>query len=145
MPFGPAGDTIPTSFTGTADYAQKTVALTLRASFDGQRVRVDELTITSKNGRGVTPRDVANLEVGAVVRDVSAYAVAPGHGAHVGRRRGRRPTPDELELVAAVYWFHHATWGEPRRAVMAIWEVSRTTANRWLRQCRELYDMPEVD
>jgi hypothetical protein len=34
--------------------------------------------------------------------------------------------------------------GQPRQAVMALWGVSRATANRWLRRCRELFDMPEV-
>lgn len=145
VPFGPAGDTLPASFTGYAVYARNPVALSLRASFDSDRVRLDELTITSRNNRGLTVRDVVGLEVGAVVRDVSRQAVQPGHGAHVGHRPGKRPTPDELQLVAAVYWFHYVTWGRPRQAVMAVWDLPSATASRWLRKCRDLYVMPEVD
>lgn len=142
IPFGPDGDGLPAGFTATVDYSERPITVTLHITFAGDRVQVDPVTVRSKEGQGVTPRDMANLQLGEVVQDAARAAVAPGHGAHVDPRPGRKPTPDELRLVASVYWFHHVTWGEPRRAVMAVWDIPRATANRWLRRCRELYDMP---
>ncbi|GLZ10268.1 hypothetical protein Acsp04_05030 [Actinomadura sp. NBRC 104425] len=143
--FGPLGDKLPSAFTATVDYAERPVTMTVHVTFDGRRARVDKLIIESKNGREVTPRDVAGLQLGEVVRDATRARITPGAGLAVDRRPDRRPTPDELQLVAGVYWAHYVMWGDPRRAVMAIWDIPRATANRWLRRCRELYDMPEVD
>jgi hypothetical protein len=144
VPFGPARDTLPSAWISTVDYRDLPVTLTLRLSFAGQRVRLDELTVIGKDGHEITARDVAHLEVDRAVHDATRASVQPGDGAHVSRRPGAKPTPDELELVAAVYWFHHVSRGQPRQAVMALWDVSRATANRWLRRCRELFDMPEI-
>lgn len=144
VPFGPLRDTLPAAWTAAVDYSDLPVTVVMRLSFDGQRVRLNKFTVTGKDGHEVTARDVARLEVDRAVHDAAAAAVQPGDGAHVSRRAGAKPTRDELELVAAVYWFHHVSRGQPRQAVMGIWDVSRATANRWLRRCRELFDMPEL-
>lgn len=142
IPFGPEGDELPAAFTATVDYSERPVTVTLGLTFAGERVRVATVTVQGKDGQGVTPRDMANLQLGEVVQDAVRPMVNPGHGRGVRPRPGQKPTPDELRLVASVYWFHHVAWGDPRRAVMVLWDIPRATANRWLRRCRELYDMP---
>lgn len=145
VPFGPLDDSLPKSWTAHVAYSDSPLELELSARFDGRRVVIDRVTVIRPDGAGVNPEDLVALQLGQVVQHVAEGAVSPGHGAHVGRRPGRRPTDEELKLVAAVYWFHHVTWGAPRQAVMALWDIPRSTANRWLRRARELYPMPEVD
>lgn len=143
--FGPAGDALPAAFSATVDHPERPITVTLDLTFTGDRVRVDTVNMQGKEGQGVTPRDMVNAQLGKIVQEAARAVVSPGLGAHVAPRPGRKPTPDELRLVASVYWFHHVTWGEPRRAVMTLWDIPRATANRWLRRCRELYDMPGGD
>lgn len=145
VPFGPLGDSLPKSWTSHVTYSDSPLELELSARFDGQRVVIDRVTVVRPDGMGVNPEDLIALQLGQVIRQAAEGAVSPGHGANVNRRPGQRPTPEELKLVAAVYWFHHVTWGAPRQAVMALWDLPRSTANRWLRTARELYVMPEVD
>lgn len=144
VPFGPLRDALPASFTREIEYADSPIRVIVRASFDGQQVAVRSVEVHGRDEHAVTPRDVAGLELGAVVRNVAEAITDPGDGAHVDHRPGRKPTDEELQLVAAVYWFHHVIGGEPRRAVMAHWDLPRSTANRWITRCRERFDMPEV-
>ncbi len=142
MPFGPLGDALPAAFTSTVDYADPPLRMKLRCRFDGQRVALESVQVERKNGESLTPRDLVALELGSVVQNAAATVADPMRGAQVEPRSDHRPTEDELALVAGVYWFSHATWGNPRQRVMDTWGLSRTTANRWLRQARMLGLMP---
>lgn len=42
-------------------------------------------------------------------------------------------------MLASIYAFEHAAWGNPRQAVMGFWDLPRATANRWIRKARQLY------
>ncbi|GAA1229577.1 hypothetical protein GCM10009676_10220 [Prauserella halophila] len=143
VPFGPLGDAIPATFTATIQYDGAPVVMAVRAGFGGDKIVVESATVARTDGTSVTPRDMSALELGAVVQDVGGAAVQPGHGAHLGHRPDKRPDDDELELVAACYWFHYVTWGRPRQAVMGIWDLPRATANRWITKARERFDMPD--
>lgn len=140
--FGPSKMSLPRTFEGTVNYGDQPFEVEISATFDGNRVRAQVIGI--KREDGVTPRDLATIELGRVIESVTAGAVRPDDGAHVGRRPGRRPTDEELRLVADVYWYHHVTGGNPRQAVMTLWDLPRSTANGWLRRARDLYDFPEV-
>lgn len=142
MPFGPLGDALPGAFTSTVSYTDPPVRMKLRCTFGGQRVAVESVHVERKDGDSLTPRDLVALELGAVVQIAAATVASPMRGAQVEPRPDRRPTDDELVLVAGVYWFSHATWGTPRQQVMETWGLTRTTANRWLRKARTLGLMP---
>lgn len=145
LTFGPSKMSLPESFEGTVVYDDQPLKVTISASFDGRKVIAKVVGIERTDGAGVTPRDLTMVELGAAIADVTMGAVSPDDGAHVGRRPGRRPTDEELQLVADVYWYHHVTGGNPRQAVMTLWDLPRSTANGWLRRARELYDFPEID
>lgn len=145
VPLGdPLGDTIWSDIAATVTYDDDHLRVKLHATFDGDRVNVQRLEVARTDDAPLRSSDLAKLVLGQVVRDVTRGAVHPGHGALVGRQvaRGTRPTPDELKLVASVYWFEHAAGASPRQAVMGYWGVPRATANRWIRMARELYPMP---
>lgn len=152
--FGPSKMGLPASFEGTVTYsggevppagqADSPLKVTIRATFDGQRVSAMLVGIERTDGTGVTPRDLTMVELGAAIEAVTAGAVSPDHGAHIAPRPGRRPTPDELELVADAYWYHHVIGGNPRQAVMDIWDLPKSTANGWLRKAKALYQFPEA-
>lgn len=142
VPFGPLGDALPAAFTSAVDYTDPPLQMTLRCTFGGQRVAVESVQIERTDGESLTPRDLVALELGAVVQIAAATVADPMRGAQVEPRPDRRPTEDELVLVAGVYWFSHATWGNPRQRVMDTWDLTRTTANRWLRKARALGLMP---
>lgn len=133
---------MPSSFTASAHDESGDVEVEIRATFDGQRLEAVSASYSRTDGASLSASDVVSVPLAAVVHEVGLAAVSPGHGAFLDRRPGRRPTPDELEMVAAVYWFQYATWGHPREAIMATWGIPRTTANRWIRQARELYPLP---
>lgn len=148
MPFGP-DDTLPAAFNAVVE--QDSLRVTLDLRFGGERVSASSVHIERIDDASVTPRDVAGMKLGEVIYRATKAMMSPGHGAHIARRPGKRPDKDELRLVAACYSFEHAAWGNPRRAVMAIWadedgnELPRATANRWINKARELYPMPKGD
>lgn len=142
--FGPAKMGLPASFSGSVEYDDQPLLLKIDATFDGQRVGAKVISVERADGASVTPRDLTTIELGHVIDELTTAAVSPDTGAHVGRRPGRKPTPEELELVTNVYWYHHVTGGNPRQAVMAIWDLPRSTANGWLRSARQMFDFPET-
>jgi hypothetical protein len=141
IPVGPEGDTLPRWFNAAyRNLEDPDLTLHLRCRFPGERVVVDEVTLKGANGRTITPRDMATMEVGRAVLLAAGMFAEPGKGAcHLDDRPDRRPTKDELRHVAAIYAFSHASWGKPREAVMRVWQIPRSTANRWIRKARELF------
>lgn len=143
LAFGPAGDRLPSGWWSDVDYSRAEITVRLRCIYSGAgRVQVPIVEVTAKEDRSIAPYDLTTLEMAAVVREASGAMVDPGHGLRVDKRPGRRPTPDELYLLAAVYWAEYVTWGSPRQAVMGYWSLPRSTANGWIRRARELYAMP---
>lgn len=150
VPVGPEGDTLPRWFNATyRNTNDPGLTLQLRCRFPGERVVVDEVTVTGRDGRTISPRDMATVELGRAVLLATAMFAEPTLGAaHLDERPDRRPTKEELCHVAAVYAFRYAAWGNPREAVMTIWQIPRSTANRWIRKARELFPdhmPPEAD
>ena len=140
--FGPDDASLPERFTGTVTYLDPLLRVTVAAVFDGDHVAVTSLTVEGIEGDTVTPRGLTLLQLGSVVRAMTMRMLDPGTAVHVRRRPGRAPTPEELRLLASVYWLEHVTWGDPRRAVMQLWDLPRSTASGWIRKAREIYDMP---
>lgn len=123
------------------------LAVTILGRWDGSnRIELQQVAeIMHADGSPITPRDLTRVQLAEIVQLAGGALAQPGHGAHVGRRPGRKPTPHELKLLASVYWFHYVIWGSPRQAVMKLWDIPRSTANRWIRQAAELYPMPDRD
>jgi hypothetical protein len=141
LPIGPGPDTLPSAFTAELDHSAEPFVLGLSCKYRGigSRVEVDQVTVTARQGRTIAPRDLSSIELARAVYLVAQDVVEPRSAVQMDRRPGRRPTPDELRLVAEVYSWHYVAWGAPARAVMAIWEIPRSTANRWLRTAREMF------
>lgn len=141
--FGPMEDRIPSEFRASVQWTELPgLTAELAINIANDRIRIGVLEMRSESAPGIVSSDLAKLELRAVARHAAEAAVNPGHGAFVGRRPAMRPTPEELRLLAQVYWFQYMTWGDPRRAIMAHWEIPRATASRWIRSARELYPLP---
>jgi hypothetical protein len=141
LPIGPGPDALPSVFTAELDHSAEPFVLGVSCKYRGigSRIEVDQVTVTAREGRMITPRDLSAVQLARAVSLVAAAVVTPGEAVHVDRRPSRRPTPDELRLVAEVYSWHFVSWGAPARAVMDVWEIPRSTANRWLRTAREMF------
>jgi hypothetical protein len=141
LPVGPGPDTLPSAFTAELDHSAEPFVLGLSCGYRGigHRIEVDKVAVVAREGRTIAPRDLSGVQLARAVSLVAASVVEPGEAVHIDRRPGRRPTPDELRLVAEVYCWNYVAWGAPARAVMNVWEIPRSTANRWLRTAREMF------
>lgn len=148
VPYGPAGDTLPARFSAEIDYAERPIRVHIKASFDGvSRVRAEQVTVARVNGESVTPEDMASLQLAAVMAEIVWHATTHSQvGSVVSVSRvGRGPdgaSDEELLTVARAYWSEYVSWGSPRRRIMEMFDIPRTTANRWIRRARELYPLP---
>jgi hypothetical protein len=146
VPFGPAGDTLPSRFTAHATHPERPLRVTFRASFDGKaRVKVSSVALDRTDGESLTPVDMTMLQlaqvIGAAVRD--AMDDAPGTTGLVQLfRPPGGPSEDELRIAARLYWRAYVSWGSPRQAVMLAYDLPRSTANQWILKARDLYDLP---
>lgn len=154
VPYGPFGDRLPARFTAeTVDHP--TVKMWLDLSFDGTgRVKVEKVTVTRTDGESVTPTDLARLAPARVIRNAMHNLVFNNPNL-MGRSEGAwwltgrdtegsqgPPTEEELRALARMYWHEYVAWGDPRRMVMNNFGVPRSTASRWIRKARDLYDIP---
>jgi len=148
VPFGPSGDRLPARFAAAADYTERPLRVLLDMSFDGtDRVKVDAVMVKRTDGQSVTPEDMTALQLAQVVRSVVEEATERGSGVFrrmeiIGPERTDSPSDEELRLLARMYWYEYVSWGAPRQAVMRGFHVPRSTANRWIRKARELYELP---
>lgn len=137
VPIGAHDWTLPRSFERELDHSKEPFLLRLRCRFEGERVDVKEVSVRSRNGRSITPRDLSAVELARAVYLLAEAELTPKR--HLEQRPGRRGEGEELRLVASIYAFEFAAWGNPRQAVMGLWDLPRATANRWIRKARELY------
>jgi hypothetical protein len=140
--FGPFKDKLPLSFKAEVVAVDLDLQTVIDCRFGGDRIEVVSHSVSRPSGGPLTPRDVVKVPLAWVVQQAGMGELHPDDRAHLGRRPGRKPTPEELELLAGVYWVQHATWGLPRQAVMAIWGLPRATANRWITKAAALYPLP---
>ncbi|MDB5288743.1 MAG: hypothetical protein JWR05_3692 [Mucilaginibacter sp.] len=139
VPIGDHGWTLPAWYRWTLDHSSEPFLLRLHCAFNGGRVDVKEVAVRSRNGRSITARDLSAVELARAVYLLTESQLTPEHARPTDRRPGRRVDDEELRLLASVYAFEFAAWGNPRQAVMGLWELPRATANRWIRKARELY------
>jgi hypothetical protein len=146
IPYGPAGHTLPARFAAEVDYLARPLRVQIKASFDGEnRVRAEQVSVERTSGESVTPEDMASLQLGALMAQVVWHATTHtdvGSVVQVGRQLPDGAGEEELLTVAQVYWFEYISWGSPRRRIMEMFDIPRSTANRWIRRARELYPLP---
>lgn len=133
-------DTLPEHYEAEASADGLQVRCKIR--FDGERLAVEEITVTRTDGGSVTPRELSRIQLGEIVRGSAEELGTAQNAAHVGRRPGRKPTEEELALVAAVYCWNYATWGEPRQAVRRHWDLPSATASYWINKAATLHRLP---
>lgn len=138
---GPGG-TVKTA--GAVAVGLLPVSLRLRLAYDGDRIQLQRLCAEPDGGLSLTPPVMARLRVAEQVHMAGLRAVEPTDLVLElrGSRVGRGLDEAEQRMVAAAYWLEYAIWGQPRQLVMAVWGVSRSTANRWIRTVRQTYPMP---
>jgi hypothetical protein len=152
VPFGPAGDTLPSRFTAQVDYTTRPLRVTIRASFNGaERVKVESVTVKRTDGESVTPEDMTMLQLGQVVwtavRDAVDHGSEPISRLPAGRQAGG-PTDDELLRLARIYWLAYVSWGKPRQDIRLAFgraidaPMPRSTSNQWIRKARERHELP---
>jgi hypothetical protein len=124
-----------------------TFVATVRHSDDGPKVV--RLAREAPEGQEVTPSSERRIPVAEVLRlakspfvGVMAGLVAEARGITIGSRvRRDSPTyPAHLRDVAAVYRTALHQQMPPHAALVAAFEVSDSTIERWLKDCREQSD-----
>lgn len=138
IPVGPLGWSLPERFTRELDHGREPLVLTLECAFGGDRTVVEAVLLRSREDRSVTPRDLSAVELARAVYLVTEACLEPEAAKHLERRHGK-VTEKDLPLMASVYAFQHAAWGNPRQAIMNLWGLPRATASRWIRKLREEY------
>lgn len=147
--------TLPRVFGGTVDDPELPYLVHLSLAFDGRRVRCEEITCRQRSaGASITSDGMTKIRVAELVHLVADKATAelgtlmtPDGKQAIDISRdfeappppaGRAgPGPEHLRAVGVIYTTAYACGGSPRRAVMERLNLSRTTANRWIRMARE--------
>lgn len=125
---------LPARFEAVVRYSDTNAVMRLDLSFDGVRVKVESVTV---NG-DVTPTALARLRLAEAVHaacmDIGGLFIP---SIPEGMSDETVPSNPRMAAVLAIYEFHEATWGNPRREVIDYFGCSRTTANRWITASRE--------
>lgn len=143
--------TLPAEYERDVVYVDRNIKAAVTCTFReaDERVKLVGLNVeTTDRQQTLTPNDVIGLEVGDLVTQVSSAAlrlatnrpIVPGPPDPDRRKAG--PTADNLELVARIYWSQYAIWGKPRAAIIDYFDISRTTANVWIRRARDEFGLP---
>jgi hypothetical protein len=150
----PYSVTLPASFGGTVIDPELPYLVHLSLAYDGDRVRCTELTCRQlSDGSPVTSEGMTNIRVAELtfvvareaVAELSHFTTAEGKSVDVARAveippspRGREgPSHEHLRALGVIYTTAYACGGSPRKAVMEQMNLSRTTANRWIRLARQ--------
>lgn len=142
LEFGPGGDSLPKSFGATVRYPQLGAEVELSGRFDGQRIAVTRINLSSQ---AVTPRLINDLTIAAVVYEVGHQLLKLGSiGPINGRTRPwRGALQKEMLFVAVLYWREHVTWGTPLRAIAEAWNLPDQTAHKWRQRAHSTYGLPD--
>lgn len=133
-------DWLPDRFFAVAVDEQGGWRVDMNGTFDGSRISVPALSLSRPGG--VRPGDLTALQLPEIVRLAAESLGTVDVASHVGRRPNRKPQGEELQLVAAVYAWTFATWGNPRAAVADVWDLKPATASYWISKAREIYAFP---
>lgn len=144
VPLGPyERDWLPDRFTATAVDERAGWRVELMGTFDGAKIAVPTLSLS--RSLGIKPGDLTALALPEIVRFAAESLGTVDEASHVARRPDRKPQGEELKLVAAVYCWNYATWGQPRQAVMRHWDLKPATANYWITQAAKVHSIPGRD
>lgn len=138
---------IPATFERTVSLDEPDLDLTVGCEFNGDKIIIRQLTLA---GEEVTPRALTQLGLPRVIAEIAAEVIPDGYRWSVfteelGTMKTARtggPSDEMLLKIAQYYWYDHITWSKPRANIMTFWDVSRTTANEWIRKAAKLYPMP---
>lgn len=138
---------IPKTFERAVSNEDLGLELIVSCAFDGDKIVLRQLTVA---GNEVTPRDLTRLGLPWVIRHIAGDVIPKSYRwevfieavATMDTTRTGGPTDETLLKIAQYYWYDHITWFKPRANIMQRWEVSRTTANEWIRKAAKLYPMP---
>lgn len=136
---------IPRTFTRLAKYVEMDLTAELTCSFDGNKIVLHKLAL-QRDETSVATRDLMKLSLPWVIQQVAKDAIPNSYRWFVGvadlNEKIEVPREETLLYLAQLYWFEYVTWGAPRERIMAVWGISRTTANTWIKQASKLYGLP---
>ncbi|MGH3482278.1 MAG: hypothetical protein ACRDPQ_03500 [Nocardioidaceae bacterium] len=146
VPLGPFGDRIPARFTHRARHAHHPLRVTVALSYaaNGDRVKVNTVTLERTDGQSLAPADLTRLQLAQVIRDAAVKVTEPAIWSFARRHPGEGGTLDDDEIadLARMYWREYVAWGKPREQIMAAFELTRPTASRWIRRARDAHGLP---
>lgn len=165
VPFGPIPFTLPSRWTARCVDVEDGLIAEVNLTFGGDRAEVERLTVfTAPDRPSLSARDVGRVKLAAIVGHAVQIAVRPidpmavieslvGGGDDSLTEDHYEPMTDaewqevrdDADLdraLVALYWLHHVSWKAPRQAVMELFGVSRTTANRLITTAGERYPLP---
>lgn len=125
-------------------YKKPKLRVTVRCVFSDQRLEISQLLINGEQGSFLSSRDLTQLNLPAVLREIGLSAVADSDYWNVGLKKTKLESRTNSEYLAQVYWFEYATWGSPRQVLMDYLNVSRTTANSHIRKFANQLPLPGI-
>jgi|LakMenEpi03Aug12_release.lakeMendotaPanAssembly.Ray.scaffolds.fasta_scaffold14764_9 hypothetical protein len=117
----------------------------LKGVFDGDKLQVTDLSLSTKNGLNATQLIQIKLPelVGLIAMDAIPKAK---YWTLDGAPRDLILSSKEMTtlFLAQAYWFHHLSWGAPRLFVMEFMEWSRNNTRFHLAQISKSIGLPEA-
>lgn len=125
---------IPSESEWNVSYRNPDISVTVMCVLSDGRLEIGKLTVEGEPGGILTSRDLTQLNLPAVLREIGLRAVPNSDYWNTSVKATKLERRTNPEFLAQVYWFEYLTWGSPRQALMDYLEISRTTANTQIRK-----------
>lgn len=133
---------IPSESEWSVRYRKPDIAVSIGCVLVDGRLEISKLTVESEPGGILTSRDLTQLNLPAVLREIGLRAVPNSDYWNTSLKATKLERRTNPEYLAQVYWFEYLTWGSPRQVLMDYLQISRTTANSQIRKFAKQVPLP---
>lgn len=123
-------------------YSAPDILVTIECVLLDNRLEISKLTVRSEVGSFLTSRDLTQLNLPSVLREIGLRAVPNADHWNASLEANKLERRTNSEYLAQLYWFEYLTWGSPRQVLMDYLQVSRTTANSHIRKFAAQLPLP---
>ena len=150
-PFGPVSQgtgrqlKIASTFERRVSSSDSELSAILTCSYIKGRVSLNSICIETRKSNGLGARDLNGLGLPSMIHEASKQAIDDYSfwASEFSRASQEAPKSNEqLARIAQIYWFEHATHGNPRQSIMSYLGIARSTCNLLLRKVEKLYPLP---
>jgi hypothetical protein len=139
---------IPSTFERKVRFEDKDLELVISCEFEGEKVAVRGLRLTTFAGGSLGTRDLTQLGLPNLVHEI-CVSVIPNADYWMNPLSMEATSWDELKtsdiFVAQVYWLQHVSHGNPRATLMSYFGMPRSSCNLLLRKLKLKFEMPRTN